>query len=91
MCGNASRKPDLRPDVPMRVASAICTIDRAANHRLDRDVLDREIPALGALIALNAWVFHSFLRYRGRHRCGGFGAADPLAVLPAAVSATIGG
>jgi len=44
----------------MRVASAICTIDRAANHRLDPDVVDREIPALGALIALNAWVFHSF-------------------------------
>ena len=77
MCGNASRKPDLRPDAPMQVASAICTIDRAANHRLDRDVVDREIPALGALIALNAWVFHSFLRYRGRHT-GAVASAPPI-------------
>jgi hypothetical protein len=94
----------LRPDVPLRVpsvspvavnmrrvASAMFTIDRAENGRLYRDVVHRENDAAGALMALIAWVFHSCLRCRGRRRGGGFGAADPLAVLLAAVSAATGG
>lgn len=49
-----------------RVASAMFTIARAEDGRLDRDVVDREIGATGALMALISWVFHSCLRYRGR-------------------------
>ena len=62
------------------------TNDRAENGRLNRDVVDRKIDAAGALIASIAWVFHSYLRNRGRRRCGGFGAADPPAVLLAGVT-----
>ncbi|MGB6762620.1 hypothetical protein [Mycobacterium sp.] len=49
-----------------RVASAMFTVARAEDGRLDRDVVDREIGATGALMALTAWVFHSCLRCRGR-------------------------
>jgi hypothetical protein len=49
-----------------RVASAMFTIARAEDGRLDRDVVDRDIGATGALMALIAWVFHSCLRCRGR-------------------------
>ena len=47
-----------------RVASAMFTIARAEDGRLDRDVVDREIGATGALMALIAWGFHSYLRCR---------------------------
>lgn len=47
-----------------RVASAMFTIARAEDGQLDRDVVDREIGAAGALMALIAWVFHSYLRCR---------------------------
>jgi hypothetical protein len=57
-----------RPDVPVRVDSAMFSIDRAENGRLDRELVDRESDVAGALIFLNCWVFHSYLRYRGRSR-----------------------
>jgi hypothetical protein len=48
-----------------RTASAMFTIDRAENGRLNRDVVDRVSYVAGALIALIAWVFHSYPRKPG--------------------------
>jgi len=48
-----------------RTASAMFTIDRAENGRLNRDVVDRVSYVAGALITLIAWVFHSYPRKPG--------------------------
>ena len=76
-----SRKLPLPESVEQPFALRACLVrviprlpvGRAGNGRLNRDVVDRKYDAAGALIASIAWVFHSYLRNRGRRRCGGYG------------------
>jgi len=66
-----------------RAASAMFTIDPHRERRLNRGVVDGEGYAAGALIALIAGVFHSYLRNQDRSRGGRFGAAasSPFDIL----------
>src|SRR6478672_12185623 len=74
-----------------RVASAMLPIDRAENSRLDRDVADRESDVVGVLTAIPPGVFTVVCVTGAGAVAVGFGAADPLAVLVAAVSTAVGG
>jgi uncharacterized membrane protein YjjP (DUF1212 family) len=74
-----------------RVASAMRTIDRAEDGPLDREVVDREIDAAGALGTSNTVVFTVACATGAGALAVVFGATDPLAVLLVAVSAAIGG
>jgi len=74
-----------------RVASAMLPIDRAENSRLDRDVADRESDVVGVLTAIPPGVFTVVCVTAAGAVAVGFGAADPLAVLVAAVGTAVGG
>jgi hypothetical protein len=74
-----------------RVASAMLAIDRAENSRLDRDVANRESDVVAVLTAIPPRVFTVVCVTGAGAVAVGFGAADPLAVLVAAVGTAVGG
>jgi uncharacterized membrane protein YjjP (DUF1212 family) len=94
----------LRVDVPVRVASvspvginmrrvatAMRAIDRAEDGPLDRDVVDRQLDAAGALKPSNDAVFTIACATGAGALAVVFGVNGPAAVLLIAVSAAIGG